>query len=60
MPEKLTNEKKLIKYISESYPVKFGRPVLHSNQTFYVSMGITLNQIFELVRDFICFSSIYS
>jgi hypothetical protein len=48
LPGKLTNEKKLIKHLRESYPVKWGRPVLDINQTLFISVGITLTQILEL------------
>jgi hypothetical protein len=47
--KKMTNEKKLIKYLIESYPVKWGRPSLDGNTSLMISFGMTLVQILDLV-----------
>ena len=47
----MTLEKKLIRHIQKTYPIKWGRPVLNHNQTLLVSFAITLNQILELVMN---------
>ena len=46
---RLTNEKRLIRHIQNTYPIKWGRPVLDHNETFLIHFSITLNQILELV-----------
>jgi hypothetical protein len=47
----LTNEKKLIQHIRENYPVKWGRPVRNTSETLFISIGITLVQILDLVEN---------
>ena len=49
-PGKLTNEKKLIDHLKSTYSVKWGRPVLNTSHTLFISIGITLIQILDLVR----------
>ena len=46
---KLTNEKKIIKHLKDSYPIKWGRPVLNDTKSaIQITFGITLVQIMEL------------
>ena len=46
---KLTNEKRLLKFLHDNYPVKLGRPINDTDNTFFVNFAITLIQILELV-----------
>ena len=46
---KLTNEKRILKFLHDNYPVKLGRPINDTDNTFFVNFAITLIQILELV-----------
>lgn len=48
-PPKLTNEKKLIQHLKQNYPIKWGRPVIETNQTLIINFALILFQILELV-----------